>query len=241
MLERAIAEYSAAMDIADRDARRQRFAVSEQLFRQATESLWAAGRPATAELWVSLGNAALQADHLGQAIVAYRRALRRAPFHARAAQNLEFARAALPPAYRSNSTNPWWRRGEAWRAIGVGRTASLVVAAIFLVGGLSLAVGVTRRGALWRRLGVVMLILWCVAMLAMKYGERLPERGAVITASEVMLRSADSENAATSPLEPLPEGTEVTILDERGDWVEIQIAGQNGWVRTRELTRVAGA
>ena len=83
LLARALEQYAHALDLADRDQRLEAFHRAEMLFaRAATEGA------ATPELYANIGNAALQAERLGPAVLAYRRALRADPDHARALQNL---------------------------------------------------------------------------------------------------------------------------------------------------------
>ena len=73
-VQRAIAEYTAAMETQDRHRRLERFARAEQLFRQTMEGSPQQSPVHNAALYVNLGNAALQAERLGPAIAAYRRA-----------------------------------------------------------------------------------------------------------------------------------------------------------------------
>ncbi|MEM7561354.1 MAG: hypothetical protein AAF394_19690, partial [Planctomycetota bacterium] len=92
MLARAIKDYSAAMEGTARDQQLSAFAKSEQLFRQVAEVLRSEGREPNAELLINLGNSALQAEHIGVAILSYRQALIRSPDSSQARQNLAFAR-----------------------------------------------------------------------------------------------------------------------------------------------------
>jgi tetratricopeptide (TPR) repeat protein len=94
-LDQAVAAYEKAMEANGRDIRISQFSRAEQLFRQVIESKASAQRP-SADLYVNLGNAALQAEHFGVALAAFRQALELAPNHQRAAQNLNYARSVLP-------------------------------------------------------------------------------------------------------------------------------------------------
>jgi len=90
-LEEAIASYRVALDTSERDSRLEGFRNAERLFARI-----AAGGASNPELYTNLGNAALQAEHLGAAVLAYRRALAIDPDHPRAVQNLEYVRTLLP-------------------------------------------------------------------------------------------------------------------------------------------------
>jgi len=69
-IEEAVASYGRALDTPERDRRLEGFRRAERLFARV-----AADAPANPALQTNLGNAALQAEHLGTAVLAYRRAL----------------------------------------------------------------------------------------------------------------------------------------------------------------------
>ena len=93
----AASTYHAALETSDRNHRVQKFSEAEALFAKAISTVRDSSTPqsssdASAELYVNLGNAALGAEHLGAAILAYHRALVVDPDHGRAKQNVEHAR-----------------------------------------------------------------------------------------------------------------------------------------------------
>ncbi|MEM9493401.1 MAG: hypothetical protein AAGC55_29910, partial [Myxococcota bacterium] len=90
-LDSARAAYQAALAESDRDARTRAFARAELLMREL-----AAARPDRPELLADWGNAALGAQDLGRATLAYRRALALAPGHDRAQRNLSWVRERMP-------------------------------------------------------------------------------------------------------------------------------------------------
>ncbi len=54
---------------------------------------------------------------------------------------------------------------------------------------------------------------------------------AVLTAPETVGRSADSHNVAPRFSEPLPGGTEITIVERRSPWVHVELLnGRDAWV-----------
>ena len=91
LLTRALGSYARALDIEDRDQRLEAFHRAEMLFGRVVES-----GSQSPELYANLGNAALQAERLGPAVLAYRRALLVEPSNSQARQNLEHARGLLP-------------------------------------------------------------------------------------------------------------------------------------------------
>ena len=70
-VEEAIASYRAALDTSKRDSRLEGFRKAERLFARIAN-----GGASNPELYTNLGNAALQAEQLGAAVLEYRRAIR---------------------------------------------------------------------------------------------------------------------------------------------------------------------
>lgn len=237
MLTRAIEDYSAAMEETSRNQQLSAFAKSEQLFRQVAEALRSEGREPNAELLINLGNSALQAEHLGVAILSYRRALIHSPDSAQARQNLAFARTQVDEWAQYTSDDPlidtlfFWRRS-------FSRSSILGVAALsFLLAALLIAASIAFRLSLLRNIALFPVIIWAVLLLSL-VGNRESQSDGVIIAGEVVLRSANSSNSQAVLSQPLPNGTEVQISEQRENWVEVQIAGRSGWVQTQEVAVV---
>lgn len=234
LLDEATETYRAAMGATSRDERLHLFQRSESLFAQLTsgpDGLQSAG------LQTNLGNAALQAEHLGTAILAYRRALWIDPDYEQAEQNLEHARSLLPD---------WVPRNSAWggRDSFLGWTQRLTqrerwrsAAAIFLGASFCLSAAVRWDRSLLRNMAIILVILWCVLIVSTLWLEwQVPLADAVVIRSEAIVRAADAMNAPARFSEPLPEGTEVRVVEEREGWVQIQLAdGRDGWLRLTDL------
>ena len=86
-----IAAYAQAQAATDRDSRLAGFARAQAHFSAAANA-----GSASADLFANIGTAALQSERLGDAIVAFRRALAIDPDHDRATRNLGQARKLLP-------------------------------------------------------------------------------------------------------------------------------------------------
>lgn len=232
-LEQALDAYRAAQETTGNADRTAAFARAERLFVAAA----AAEPEAGAELWTNVGTSALQAEHLGTAILAYRRALVLDPDHRHAQQNLAHARTLLPPwvprpegsgfldsflAYEK-SLAPGERRGAA--------------AVAFLVAGLMLGGALATGSGAMRLFTVFPLLVW--GLLAGAQAFAPADRGGVLTASETVARAADSRNAPARFSEPLPAGTEVTIAEVRGDWTRVVLAdGRDAWVGSAAVEAV---
>lgn len=233
-LAEAVEVYSRALAERDRDARLAGFARAQRAFASLVED-----GVATAPLFVNLGNAALQAQDRGAAVLAYHRALRLDPSHRAARQNLEHARDRLPGwvprpeaaagfegFFDDRLLPPEWRQGGA--------------AAAFLLGALALALSLRDRPGAWRGVAILAFVVWGVLFASTFVAGTGEQPLAVLVAAETEARSADSALAPLALPEPLPGGVEVGLLEERGGWARVRLAnGRDVWVRRSSVTRVA--
>ena len=89
-----------------------------------------------------------------------------------------------------------------------------------------------------RRLAVVPLVVWATATGSAVLSTGLSNAG-VLLADGAMLRSADSVGAPPAFGNPLPSGTEITVLEERSTWVRAALAdGTQGWLPASGVARV---
>lgn len=235
-LERALDDYAQAQSESDRDARLAGFSRAEQGFAALIEE--GATTPA---LYTNLGNAALQAGHLGQAVLAYQRALRLDPSATTARQNLAHLRSLLPGWVPRPSDAEGADALLVYRRIPVP-TRSLMAAGCFALAALLLVVAHRQRTGPWRGLAGLFAIAW-LGLLASVVLDDPSGAGeaAVLTADETPARSADSAMAALAFPDPLPQGVEVERLEVRGDFARIRLAnGRDVWVRSSSVTPVEG-
>jgi len=238
MAQQAIDAYTQGLDAEDRELRLEAFRRAERLFAKLETD-----GARSADLYANLGNAALQAERLGPAVLAYRRALRVDPGNARALQNLEHARAQLPewvprpePAGLFDSFFFWHRsvpRGQ----------RSLAGAACFALAALLVAAGIRWRQSSLRNAAVLPGLAWIalLASLALDPAARAMDE-AVLTADEAVARAADSALAPSAFPQPLPGGVELRILEERTPWLRVRLAnGRDVWLKDSNVTRVAGS
>lgn len=226
-LAQAVAAYMQAQEATLRDERLAGFRQAQRLFEHA------AGQGVrSADLYANLGNAALQAERLGPAILAYRRALELDPNHARASQNLRHARTLLPAWVPRPGPEGALESFFFWRNLLSPAEQAGIAALAFLLGALLLAAAIRWRSPLARTLAVLPLLAW----LGLLISAAIETRGggkdaAVIVADETVGRGADSHNARARFAEPLPGGTEVRVRETREHWVHIVLAdGRDAWV-----------
>lgn len=234
-IEHAIERYAQAMASEARDERIALFAESERLFAAAAEA-----GTRSADLEANLGNAALQAEHLGSAILAYRRALRIDPGHARARRNLAHAREQLPEAIPRPGEGGLTDTFFFWHDRLSGEDVQLVAAACFALAAGLLALTLLRRVPGLRVAAGGLFAVWAVLIVSIALDpDRDGSDAGVVTVPDAIARAADSINAPQRFSEPLPAGTELRILEDRGDWIQIELwNGRSAWLAASAVTRV---
>lgn len=235
-LREALDAYSMALAEPERDARLAGFARAERGFASLVEE-----GVRTPSLYTNLGNAALQAQAPGRAVLAYHRALSLDPDASSARQNLIHVRSRLPA---------WVPRPESTRGLrGLFDERRLPAplrarlgALSFFLGGLCALLAVWRKEGAWRGLGMFFGLVWVLLMASFALGGSMGDAPlAVLTGDEVLARSADSALAPLALPEPLPAGVEVDLLEQRAEWSRVRLAnGREIWVRSSSVTAVSG-
>ena len=235
-LERALADYEQAQAETDRDARIAGFRRAEQGFSALIEE-----GLATPALYTNLGNAALQAGDLGQAVLAYQRALRLDPTATTAHQNLAHLRSLLPAWVPRPSGSEGVEALLVYRRVP-STLRSLLAAACFALAALCVVASQRRPEGPWRGIAIVTGLAW-LGLLASVVLDGSGDVGeaAVLTAAETPARSSDSARAPLAFPDPLPQGVEVERLEVRGDFARVRLAnGRDVWVRSSSVTPVEG-
>ena len=235
-LDDAVQSYTRGLNGEARDARLAEFRRAERLFA----NLEARG-VSTADLYTNLGNAALQAEDLGAAVLAYRRALRLDADHPRALQNLDHARSLLPAWVPRPAPSGVLDSLFFWHRTVPEPLRELLAAACFAAAALLVAASIRLRQTVLRNAAVLPGLAWLAitgsVLLDPASGD---PTAAVVTASETVARAADSGLAPSAFPQPLPGGVELRILEARPPWVRVRLAnGRDAWVSESSVTRVA--
>ncbi|MEM6776063.1 MAG: SH3 domain-containing protein [Planctomycetota bacterium] len=233
-VEQATRAYQLAIDASNRDDRVEQFWRAETLFRQTIDHQRSVepGQPIHAELYVNLGNAALGAEHVGAAILAYRRALISEPQHRRAMQNLRHARTLLPD---------WVPKPDSEAAMGSffdfagglrSRDWHGLAAVAFLVAMILWAVHLRTEASTARHLAAAVGIAWIVALaMTMTQHFRPSPTVGVVVIPDVIARAADSMNAPAALGNPLPSGSEFQVIEVRDSWLRVRLFdGRETWL-----------
>jgi tetratricopeptide (TPR) repeat protein len=230
-LQDAIREYRAALDAHERDERLARFRAAENFFQRLIAGDDDHSGVRNPDLYVNLGNAALGAERLGAAILAYQRALHIDPQHARAQQNLRHARSLLPDWVPRPREHNWVDSLLAGAPLAP-RRFSIALAVEFLAAALCFAIALRWRIGWLRSVAVLLAIAWTLGGLWYLYTNTGPTyEKAVVIADDLLARSADSPRAPARFPQPVPTGTEVELIEIREDWAHVRFAdSRDGWL-----------
>lgn len=223
----AVETYTRALETRDRDERLAAFRQARRLFSEVARN--GAYSP---ELFTNLGNAALLSEDLGHAVLAYRRALILDPGHPRALQNLDHVRSLLPSWVPRPDPPGLLDSFFFWHATLASSRRSLAASVCFAAAALLVAGSIRSSLASLRTAALLPGLAWIALVGSLAVEARGAEaQAAVVTASEVVARAADSSLAPAVLAAPLPAGTEVEIVERRSPWVQVRLAnGRDAWL-----------
>jgi hypothetical protein len=229
LLDEGQAAYDEGVALLRRDAAaaRERFALAASRFEQVARTGAGDGR-----LQYNLANAHLQAGDLGPAILAYRIAESMRPGDERIRHNLAHARSLRRDRIEASGGRALREVLLAWHR----RVSLPVQMTIFALAwaGLWTALLVRR----FVRYGGAWLVAAPAAALALLAGASVAGRLAgettrigVVTAGETVVRKGNGTGFEPRFAEPVHEGVEFIVLEERPGWYRIElVSGADGWI-----------
>jgi tetratricopeptide (TPR) repeat protein len=193
--------------------------------------------PLSANLFYDLGNAYFRTGDFGRAILNYERALALERHHPEAAANLQITR---DEAHALEMQQSWLERYLQFASVNQYSTTVAVAfwIATFCIVGLIFA---RRRSVRLIALSILSASIFAFGILAI-YETENGSKGralAVVTGSDVQARLATADTA--NSVLALPPGSEIQILNTRGDWVYAALPNNlRGWIpaKSAELVRL---
>ena len=186
------------------------------------------------------GNAWMRAGQHGRAIACYRQAQRFRPNDPYLSANLQNAlnTVGLNTAVSDNSGILgylfFWQN---WFSYAAKFTVTTVLLALLL--GCLLLAQFTHYRTTFLRCGLTagFLFILMAASTARDWRQFEPLKHGVITADEVVARKGNSDSYEPAFTESLPEGTEFIVIDQRADWLQVQLQDAlSAWIPLRSAT-----
>ena len=203
------------------------------------EAMLAEGPNAT--LYYNLGNARFKQGELAQAILNYERALRMEPNHKDAQYNLKFAQSKITDNIVEQDffLSAWARtvrnslREQTWLVLSIS---------LFILGLIGILLFLLGREPWLRK--TAFHVAWLALLFSLIAGlnaTSLHQRDtlrneAIITQGVVNAKS--SPDRSGTDLFTVHEGTKVTIRETIGEWSNVRVGQNEGWIRTSCLERI---
>ena len=232
-LEVTVSDYQKALAISDAAQRGAAFRKVEIALASLLSEPADSKGLFSSDLYVNWGNAAIQINELGTAVLAFRKALQIDPWNTRAKKNLEYVRAQLPDWTKDDGAESVsLNRLFFWKLFLPQSTIQVIAASMFLLGAALLAASIFWNLIPLRYLAVLPFAVWILLLLStFSYSGDQENGGIVFVAEETMCRTADSKNSSFSFETPIPAGAEGVSMRERAEWVEIRLGKSiTGWV-----------
>ena len=180
------------------------------------------------------GNAWMRAKEIGRAIASYRQAQRYRPRDPYLEANL---RAALPGNRPVAPDLGFWGYVFFWQNwLSYPEKALAVTLLLCLALSTQLLSCWPTDGTILRRISLAAAVLCGFALVSIIWDWQRFERTThgVVVADEVVARKGNSDSYEPAFTEPLAAGTEFTVLEQRRDWLQVQIQGSGtGWLPER--------
>lgn len=224
-----------------------RYDEAAQLYQEMLDSdeLTANGQKLTAGsravLYYNLGNAQFKQGELAQAILAYERALRLDPKNKDAKYNLAFAQSRITDNIVEQDffLSTWARtvrnslREHTWLVLSICLFIFALVGLLLFLLGRETWLRRTAFHTAW----LALLFSLITGLNAASLHQRDTLRAEAIITQGVVNAKASPDRSGTD-LFTLHEGTKVTIRETLGEWANIRVGNNEGWIRITNLERI---
>ena len=194
-----------------------------------------------AVLYYNLGNARFKQGELAQAILNYERALRLQPNNKDAQYNLAFAQSRITDNIVEQDffLSVWVRtvrnqlRESTWTILSIGLFI-LALAGLLLF---LLAREPWLRKTAFHTAWIALLFSLIAGLNAVSLHKRDTLRNEAIITQGVVNAKSSPDRSGTD-LFTIHEGTKVTIRETLGEWMNIRVGGNEGWIKSQNLERI---
>lgn len=196
----------------------------------------------TAEVYYNLGNAYFKQGELGQAILAYERALRIDPSYKDAKYNLQFAQSRILDNIEDTQSfflSNWLKAIRNALSMQTWMVVSIALFILTLVGFFLFAFSQTvwlRKTAFYTSFIALIISIAACANAGSLYQRDTQRAEAIITQGIVNAKS--SPDRSGTDLFTVHEGTKVEITETIGEWCCIHVGNYIGWMPLEHLERI---
>ena len=238
LLRDGLSAFDQAVEVVRQDAAR-----AETLYRQAaaTFETLADHGVRNAALEYNLGNTYFRLGELGRAIMHYRRAQQLNPTDAALNANLDYARNRVEPYIKPSGTQQLMHRLTFWttHTSMPARFRLTLIASIAGWLGLMLRLRWRSRPLLTLSCLAIVVALANATSVAWQLHDEADRPPAVIVNGEHPLRLGRGEGYDPALNQPLGPGVELRILNQRADWVEVQLPNdKTGWLPASAVEKI---
>ena len=195
-----------------------------------------------AEVYYNLGNAYFKQGELAQAILAYERCLRLDPRNKDAKYNLAFAQSRIIDNIEDNQAyfvSSWLRavrnslRETTWMWLSISMFILVLVGALLF----ALSKEQWLRKTAFYTAVAALLVSVCACANAGSLHSRDTKRAEAIITQGIVTAKASPDRSGTE-LFTLHEGTKVIIHETLGEWCNIHVGNNIGWIKLSNLERI---
>ncbi len=193
------------------------------------------------KLYYNLGNVYFRLKDIGRAILNYRRAEQYIPNDPNLKQNLDYAREKRLDDIEEKQETKVLKTLFFWHYDLSTQSRIMIFSVCFMLLWTAAAIRIFMQASYLRWMITVSFILSLLlagSLLAEELSLRNSRPGVVIN-SEVVARKGNSETYEPSFKDPLHSGTEFTLIEDRGDWYQIELAdARTCWVTSKDVALV---
>jgi len=193
------------------------------------------------KIFYNLGNVYFQMKDTGRAILNYRRAALYMPNDANLKQNLSYAREKRLDQIEEKQETKVLKTLFFWHydLSKNTRIIAFVISFMLMWGFACVRIFIKRSFLGWCIASASVLSLLFAGSLAADEISFHKSRPGVIIASEVTARKGNSESYEPSFKESLHSGTEFILMEDRGDWLNIELAdSRTCWAPSKDIELV---